>query len=178
MEGKHFHKDFRKTAAEPHVYNNMMVEEMSVTGSSLNGRHHNILFIDKLNRALRYAQVVCPTKYDEALDQYVTPAKKTTRKVKFAQLQDDNISIDSDDSTHTRKRGKQEDTTYTTQFYTFVLGIQVNVNDKGDLLWMKRDTMHSLFTKLQGKCKYISELQGMRTKWDRDLRDTCSEVYL
>ena len=43
---------------------------------------------------------------------------------------------------------------------------------------MKRDTMHSLFTKLQGKCKYISKLQGIRTKWDRDLRDTCSEVYL
>ena len=56
--------------------------------------------------------------------------------------------------------------------------IQVNANDQGELLWMKRDTMHSLFTKLQGKCKYISELQGMRTKWDCDLRDTRSEVYL
>ena len=180
MEKKHFHKDFRKTAAEPNVYNNMMVKEMNVTGSSLNGRHHNILFVDKLHRALRYAQIVFPTKYEEALDQYVTPAKKATRKVKFGQLHDDDISINSDNYTHTRKRGKQEDTsmTYMTRFYTFVLGIQVNANDQGYLLWMKRDTMHSLFTKLQGKCKYISKLQGMRTKWDRNLRDTCSKVYL
>ena len=43
---------------------------------------------------------------------------------------------------------------------------------------MKRDTMHSLFTKLQGKYKYISELQGIQAKWDRDLCETCSEVYL
>ena len=180
MEEKHFRKDFQTLAAEPHVYNNMMVEEMNVTGLSPNGRHHSILFVDKLHRALRYAQIVCLTKYEEALDQYITPEKKATRRVKFGQLQDDDISIDSDDSTHTRKRGKQEDmsTTYMTRFYTFVLGLQVNANDQGGLLWMKRDTIHLLFTKLQGKCKYISELQGMRTKWDRDLRDTRSEVYL
>ena len=113
MEEKHFHKDFWKTAAEPHVYNNMMVKEKNFTGSSLDGGHHNILFVDKFNLALRYAQVVCPTKYNEALDQYVNLAKKATRKVKFAQLQNDNISIDSDNSTHTRKRGKQEDTSMT-----------------------------------------------------------------
>ena len=65
MEEKHFHKDFQKIAVEPHVYNNMMVEEMNVMGLSLNGRYHNIIFVDKLNRALRYAQIVCPTKYEE-----------------------------------------------------------------------------------------------------------------
>ena len=133
MEEKYFHKDFKKIAEKPLVYNNMMVEEKNVTGFSPNGRHHNILFVDKLNKALRYAQGVCPSKYDEALDQYVNLAKKATRKVKFAQLQDDNISTDSDDSTHTRKRGKQEDTSmnYMTRFYTFILGIQVNANDQG-----------------------------------------------
>ena len=68
MEEKHFHKDFKKLAEKPHVYNNMMVIEKNVTGSSPKGRHHNILFVDKLNQALRYAQVVCPSKYDKALD--------------------------------------------------------------------------------------------------------------
>ena len=112
---------------------------MNVKGLSPNGRHHSNLFVDKLNQALSYALLVCPTKYKEAMDQYVTPAKKATRKVKFGQLQDNNISIDSNDSTHTRKRGKQEDmsTTYMTRFYTFVLGIQVNANDQGELLWIK-----------------------------------------
>ena len=52
MEGKHFNKDFRKQAAKPHVYNNMMVKEMNVTGLSPNGRHHSILFVNKLHRAL------------------------------------------------------------------------------------------------------------------------------
>ena len=67
---------------------------------------------------------------------------------------------------------------YMARFYTFILGIQVNANDQGEIFWMKRDTMHSLFTKWQGRCKYISELQGIRNKWDRDLRDTRSKVYI
>ena len=76
-------------------------------GTYPNGRHHSILFVDKLHRVLRYAQIVCPTKYEEALDQYVTQPKKATRKVKFSQLHDNNLSINSDDSTHTRKRGNK-----------------------------------------------------------------------
>ena len=132
MEEKHFHKEFQTQAAKPYVYNNIMVKEMNVTGSSQNGRHHSILFVDKLNWALRYAQIVCPTKYEEALDQYITPAKKVTRKIKIRQLQNDDISVNSDNSTHIRKRGKHEDTStnYMTRFYTFVLGIQVNENDQ------------------------------------------------
>ena len=180
MEEKHFCRKFREHAAEPHIYNNMMVEEKNVPGPSLNGRHHLLLFSDKLDQALRYTALMCPTKYEKVLDQYVTPAKKASRKVKFAQLQDDKMSINSDDSTHTRKGGKPEDmsTTYMTRFYTFFFGIQVNANDQGELLWMKRETMHSLFTKLQGKCRYMTKLQGIRAKWDRDLCETCSEVYL
>ena len=118
MEEKHFCKEFRKNAAEPHVYNNMMVKENNDPGLSPNGRHHNLLFSDKLDWALRYAAIVCPTKYEEVIDQYVTPAKKASRKVKFSQLQDNDMSINFDDSTHTRKRGKQEDmsTTYMTRF--------------------------------------------------------------
>ena len=114
------------------------------------------------------------------MDQYVTPAKKPICKVKFGQLHDDDLFIHSNNSTHTRKQGKQEDMTmnYMSRFYKFVLGLQVNANDQGGLRWMQRDTMHSLFSKLQGKCKYISQLKGMRTKWDRYLRDTHSKVYL
>ena len=158
----------------------MLVEEMNVTGSSPNGRQHSNLFIDKLNQALRYVQLVCPSKYEEAVDKYVTPAKTVTRKVKFSQHHDDNITIDSDNSKHPRKCGKQEDinTDYLSRYYKFILGSEVNVNDRSDLQWMQRDHMHLLFMKLKGKCKYISELQGLRTKWDRDLRATRSKIYL
>ena len=116
----------------------------------------------------------------EVLDQYVNSAKKASRKVKYSQLHDDEMSINSDNSTHTRKQGKPEamSTTYMTRFYTFFFGIQINVNDQGELLWMKRETMHSLFTKLKGTCKYITELQNIWLKWDCDLCDTRSEVYL
>ena len=180
MEEKLFCKKFRKHAAEPHVYNNMMVEKKNIPGPSPNGGHHLLLFSDKLDRALQYTALICPTKYEEVLDQYVTPAKKASHKVKFARLQDNMISIYSDNSTYTRKLGKPEDmsTTYMTRFYTFFFGIQINVNDQGELLWMKRETIHSLFMKLQGKCRYITELQGIQAKWDRDLHETCSEVYL
>jgi len=109
---------------------------------------------------------VCPFKYKEAVEKYVTPAKTVTHKVKFSQHDDDNLSIDSDAFMHPRKRGKQEDinTDYMSRYYKFILGSEVNKNDRGPLQWMQRDHMHSLFTKLKGKCKYISELQGLRTK--------------
>ena len=111
MDKKDFYKDFKKLAEKPYVYTNMLVKEMNVTGLSPNGRQHSNLFI------------VCPTKYKEATDQYVTSAKKVTRKVKFSHLHDDNLSIDSDNSTHTRKRGKQEDMNmdYMSRYYKFVL---------------------------------------------------------
>lgn len=155
-----------RTSRNPPLYTNMLVKEMNVTGLSLNGRQHSNLFIHKLNQALRYAQLVCPSKYKEAVDKYVTPAKTMTRKVKFNQHHNDNISIDSDNSTHPRKRGKQKDinTDYMSRYYNFFLGLEVNVNNRGDLQWMQWDHMHLLCTKLKGKCKYISELQGLRTK--------------
>ena len=164
MEKKHFSKDFKKVADKPHVYNNMLVEEKNVTVSSTNGREHAILFVDMLNKSIRYAQIVCPSKYKEAMDLYVNVAKKPTRKLRFVQLKDDDdMSTDSDDSTPHRKRGKQEDTsmTYSNRFYTFFLGVQVNATPHGDLFWMKRDTMHSLFKKLMGKGANVSELQGI-----------------
>ena len=80
-----FHKDFKKLAAKPPFYTNMTVEEINVTSLSPNGRQHSNLFIDKLNQLLRYAQLVYPFKYEEAVDKYVTPAKIVTRKVKFSQ---------------------------------------------------------------------------------------------
>ena len=43
---------------------------------------------------------------------------------------------------------------------------------------MKRETMHALFMKLKGTCRYITELQNSWLKWDHDLCDTRSEVYL
>ena len=110
-----------------------------------------------------------------------TKQQSRPAKLRFAQLKDnDDMSTDSNDSTPHRKRGKQEDTsmTYSNRFYTFFLGVQVNATLHGDLFWMKRDTMHSLFKKLMGKGANISKLQGIRKKWDRDLRDTCSKVYL
>ena len=175
-----FHKDFKKLIEKPPFYPNMMVEEMNCTSSSPNGLLHSNLFIDKLNQALRYARIGCPSKYEEAVDKYVTPAKKVTRKVKFCQQHDDDVFIDSDDYTPPRKRGKKEDsdTDYMGRYYKFILGLDVNENDRGPLQWIQRDHMHSLFTKLRGNCKYISELQGLQVKWDRVLRSTCSEIYL
>ena len=118
-----FHKDFKKLAAKPPFYTNMMVKEMNVTGSSPNGRQHSNLFINKLNQ--------CPSKYEEAVDKYVTPAKTVIRKVKFSQQHNDNISIDADNSTHPRKRGKQEDrnTDYMGRYYKCILRSEVNEND-------------------------------------------------
>ena len=157
-----------------------MVEEKNVTGPSKNGQHHMILFRCKLDKALRYTAHTCPTKYEELLDQYVNSVKKASRKVKYSQRHDDEMSTDSDNSTHTRKRGKPEamSTTYMDQFYTFFFGIPVSTNDQGEVLWMKQETIHALFMKLKGTCRYISELQNFWLKWDRDLCDTCSEVYL
>ena len=106
MAEKHFDKKFQKFVEEPHVYTNMMVKEKNVTGLSKNGQHHMILFGRKLDEALRYTAHTCPTKYEEVLDQYVNSAKKASRKVKYSQRHDDEMSTNSDNSTHTRKRGK------------------------------------------------------------------------
>ena len=175
-----FYNDLKKLAAKPPFYTSMMVEEMNVTGLSPNGRQHSNLFIDKFNQSLRYAQLVCASKYEEAVDKYVIPAKMVTRKFKFSQQHDDNISIDSDNFLHPRKRGKQEDrnTDYIGRYYKFIFRSEVNKNDQGSLQWVQRDHMHSLFTKLRSNCKYISELQGLQINWDCDLCGTCSKIYL
>ena len=77
----------------------MMVKENNVTGPSKNGQHHLLLFGHRFDRALQYTAITCPIKYEEVLDQYVTSAKKASRKVKYSQLQDDEMSIDSNNST-------------------------------------------------------------------------------
>ena len=155
-----------------------MVEEKNVTSQSPNGLQQSHLFVDKLNQAIRYAKIVCPSNYAEALSTYVTPVETVMRKVKFKQYHEDNLSVDSDDSTHHRKRGKQEgiNKNYMSRFYKFFLGGEVNEHDSGPLQWVQRETMHTLFTKLKGTC-YISELQGLRTKWDKNLWDTRSKIY-
>ena len=121
--------------------------------------------MDKLNQLIRYTRIMCPSKYKEAEDKYVTPAKTITHKA-VRQHHDNDVSVDSDDSTPPRKRGKKEDidTTYMGRYYQFFLGSEVNENDRDPLQWIQRDHMHTLFTKLRGTCKYISEFQGLRTK--------------
>ena len=180
MEKKDFHKEFKKQAEKPTFYQNMMVEEKNVTSQSPNGLQHSNLFVNKLNQAIQYAQIACPSNYEEAMSTYVTPAKTVTHKVKFRQYQDNDLSIDSDNSAHHRKRGKQEDINkdYMSQYYKFYLGIEVNENDCGPLQWMQQETMHPLFTKLKSTGKYISELQGLRTKWDKNLWEIRSKIYL
>ena len=130
-----FYKDFKKLVAKPPFYTNMMVEEMNCTSLSVNGLHHSNLFINKLNQALRYAQLVFPSKYEEAVDKYITPAKTVARKVKFCQEHDNDISIDSDNSTSPRKRCKKEDSNidYMGRYYKFILGSEVNEKDPGPL---------------------------------------------
>ena len=157
----------------------MLVEEKNCTSLSLNGLRHSNLFIDKLNQSIRYARIMCPSKYEEAVDKYVTPTKSVTRKAAH-QHHHDNVSVDSDDSTSSRKRGKKEDinTDYRGRYYQFFLGSEVNENDRRHLQWIQRDHIHSLFTKLKDTCKYISEFQGLRTKLGCILRSTRSEIYL
>ena len=158
----------------------MMVEEKNVTNQSANGLQHGIQFVNKLNQALCYAKIVSPTGYAEAL-KLVTPAKSTSCKVKFTEYHEDDLSDDSDDDcTHHRKRRKQKEglsTAYFGRFYTFFLGAEVNANDSNQLQWVQRDVMHPLFKKMKGNV-FLSELQGIRTKWDRSLRETRSDIYL
>ena len=122
---------------------------------------------------------MCLSKYKEAVDKYITPAKTVTHKA-ARQHHNDDGSVDFDDSTPPRKRGKKEDinTDYIGRYYQFLLGSEVNKNDRGPLQRIQQDHMHSLFTKLRGTCKYISECQGLWTKWDHILRNTRSEIYL
>ena len=122
---------------------------------------------------------MCPSKYKEAVEKYITPTSTVTRKA-ARQNNNNNNSVDSDDSKPPRKRGNKEDidTDYMGRYYRFFLGSKVNKNDRGSLQWIQWDNVHPLFTKLRGICKYISKIQGMHAKWDRILRRTCSEVYL
>ena len=175
-----FHKEyFKKVVAKILFYTNMLVKEKNYTSSSLNVLPHCDLFMEKLNQSIRYARIMCPSKYEEAVDKYVTPAKTVTRKA-ARQHHNDNISVDSDDSTSFRKCGKKEDinTDYMGRYYQFLLGSEVNENDRGPLQLIQGDHMHSLFTKLRGTCKYISKFQGLWRKWDCILRSTRSEIYL
>ena len=73
-----------------------------------------------------------------------------------------------------RKKGKKEDNDvdYMERFYCFILGLEVNKNDSGPLQWILRDNMHSLFNKLKGSCRFVTEIQGIITKWNRNLRNT------
>ena len=137
----------------------MLVEEKNYTSMSHNGLQHSNLFIDKLNQAIRYARIMCPSMYEEAMEKDVTPTMTVTRK-KARQNHDDDDSVDSNDSTPPRKRGEKEDinTDFTGQYYRFFLGSEVNANDRDPLQWIQRDNMHPLFTKLKGTCKYISKI--------------------
>ena len=51
---------------------------------------------------------------------------------------------------HPRKRDKIEDnnTDYMGRYYKFVLGLEVNENDRRPLQWIQGDHMYSFFTKL------------------------------
>ena len=173
-----FLKEFQNKAKAITFCGDMMVEEKNATSQSPNGLQHSIQFVDKLNQAIRYAKIVCPTEYAEALN-IATPAKSATRKVKFKEYQEDDLSVNSNDSTHHRKRGKQEgvNTAYMSRYYTFFLGAEVNEHDSNQLQWVKRDVMHPLFKKLKGN-GFLSKLQGIRTKWDKALRETRSDIYL
>ena len=64
------------------------------------------------------------------------------------------------------------------RYYQFFLKSEVNKKDRGPLQWIQRDHIYFLVTKLRGNCKYISEFQGLRAKWDRILCSTRSEIYL
>ena len=84
MDKKHFSKEFKKEAEKSHVYDDMLVEERNVTHSSENGREHARSFVIMLYKAISYAKIVCPTRYDEAMEQYVNVAAKQSSKVRFA----------------------------------------------------------------------------------------------
>ena len=143
-----FHKEnFKKVIVKPRFYTNMLVKEKNCTSTSQNGLQHSNLFIDKLNQAIRYAQIICPSKY----------ATRTVTGKAARQNHNDNDSIDSDDSTPPRKRGKKEDddTDFMGRYYCFFLGSEVNANNRGPLQWIQWDNIHSPFTKLKGTCKHI-----------------------
>ena len=110
---------------------------------------------------------------------YVTPTRTVTRKA-ARRNNDDNDSDYSDDSMPPRKRGKKEDVdaNFMGRYYRCFLRSEVNANERGPLQRIQRDNMHPLFTKLKGTCKYITEIQGMRAKWDCILRRIRREVYL
>ena len=175
------HNEFVKKAKASTLYDKMMVEEKNVTNQSANGVQHSIQYVNKLNQSLCYAKIVSPTGYAKALE-LVTPAKSAKRsKVKFREQHEDDLSDESDDDcTHPRKRRKPKEglcIAYFGRFFTFFLGAEINANDGNLLQWLPRDVMHPLFKKMKANV-LLSELQGIRTKWDKSLRETRSDIYL
>mmetsp|Transcript_19389 Transcript_19389/g.21690 ORF Transcript_19389/g.21690 Transcript_19389/m.21690 type:complete len:83 (+) Transcript_19389:364-612(+) len=74
---------------------------------SPNGQRHSNDFSNTLNRALRYARLLTPSKYDDAVEKYVTPGRNVAGRV--ARRNDDYDDDDSDNSTSLKKCGKKED---------------------------------------------------------------------
>ena len=141
-----YKENFKKVVAKPPFCTNMLVEEKNYTSTSKNGLHHSNLFINKLNQTIRYVRIMCPSKYEEAVEKNVTPIRTVTRKA-ARQNHNDNNSVDSDDPAPPRKYDKKEDidTDFMGRYYCFFLGLEVNKNDRGPLQWIQWDNMHPLF---------------------------------
>ena len=166
-----FHvKNFKDIVNKPPYLDNMLVKEKLCTRFSPNGLQHSDNFSATLMRALQYQRLLAPSKYNAAVEKYVTPVMNVERKAPTRY--NDNDDVDSDNSTPPRKRGKKEDSDvdYMERFYCFLLGTEVNANDSGQLQWIQRDNMHPLFNKLKGSCRFVTEVQGIRSKWDLNLR--------
>ena len=115
----------------------MLVEEKNYTSTSQNGLQHSNIFIDRLNQTIRYARILCPSKYKEVVEKYVTLRRNVEHRVV---CQNDNYEDDNyDDSALQKKRGKKEDvdTDYMERFYRFFLGSEVNANANGRLQWIQ-----------------------------------------
>ena len=156
----------------------MLVQEKLYTRSSPNGLQYSDKFSATLMRALPYQRLLVLSKYDTAVEKYVTPVRKVERRAPTRYNNYDDV--DSDDLTPPRKRGKKEDNNvdYMERFYCFILGMKVNENDSGPLQWIQRDKMYTLFNKLKGSCRFVTEVQDIRAKWDLNLRKNRSDVYL
>ena len=107
----------------------MLVEEKNCLSISPNGQRHSDNFNDTLTQALRFAKAHTPSKYNEAVEKYVTSRMNVVCR---AASRNDN-NEDSDDSWPPKKRGKTEDvdTDYMERFYRFFLGKEVNANNTG-----------------------------------------------
>ena len=102
-----FHKEnFKKIVVKIPFFTNMLVEEKNCTSTSLNGLIHSDLFNDKLNQTIRYARVVFPSKYDEAVEKYVILKMTVTRRA-ARQNHDAYDNNNSDNSAPQKKCGKK-----------------------------------------------------------------------